>query len=90
MVQRLPDTSLTAGLARGGVEHFGWGTDRHLMAHLIDALNQNTRATGQWKKKPPDIPPVPRPKVKKPAAAGKAAAGKSPLASIHRMLTGGR
>ena len=62
LVQRLPDDSLTAALASGGREHFGWGQDRHLLADIFDALNQNTRATGNWGKKPaPKIPSWPRP-----------------------------
>lgn len=60
---RLPDTSLTVALASGGREHFGWGVDRHMQADLYDALNQNTRASGNWGKKgPPKIPSWPRPK----------------------------
>lgn len=90
MVQRLPDDSLTAALAAGGREHFQWGGDRHLAATLVDVINQNTRATGQWKKKPPDIPAVRRPKAKKAQTQPATKQGQSPLASIHRMLSGGR
>jgi hypothetical protein len=61
LIQRLPDTSLTAALASGGREHFGWGVDRHMNADIFDAINQNTRATGNWSKKPPKIEPRPRP-----------------------------
>jgi hypothetical protein len=61
LAQRLPDTSLTVALASGGREHFGWGVDRHLSADIFDALNQNTRATGNWGKKPPKFPRWPRP-----------------------------
>lgn len=61
---RLPDTSLTVALASGGREHFGWGVDRHLTADLFDAINQNTRASGQWSGKPPKIDPWPRPNPK--------------------------
>jgi hypothetical protein len=36
-----------------------------MTADLFDALNQNTRATGQWGKgKAPKIPAYPRPKAK--------------------------
>lgn len=53
---------MTVALASGGVEHFGWGVDRHLAADTFDALNQNTRATGNWGKKgPPKFPEWPRP-----------------------------
>lgn len=64
LVQRLPDTSLTVALASGGREHFGWGVDRHLTADLYDAINLNTRASGNWSKKAPDIDPWPRPNTK--------------------------
>ncbi|MGA5019248.1 hypothetical protein ACPCAA_17750 [Streptomyces griseoincarnatus] len=37
-----------------------------MTADLFDALNQNTRATGQWGKgKAPKIPSYPRPKAAK-------------------------
>lgn len=53
---------MTAALSQGGREYFGWGVDRHLNADLFDALNVNTKATGQWKKgKAPDFPLWPRP-----------------------------
>lgn len=64
-MQRLPDTSLTTALASGGREHFGWGVDRHMAADIFDALNTNTRATGQWEKgKVPKFPRWPRPSDK--------------------------
>jgi hypothetical protein len=62
LIQRLPDTSLTAALALGGREFFGWGQDRVMAADLYDAMSLNTRAAGRWAKKPPDIPEYPRPK----------------------------
>lgn len=62
LAQRLPDTSLTVALASGGREHFGWGVDRHMLADLYDAVNQNTRASGNWGKRgAPKIPGWPRP-----------------------------
>jgi hypothetical protein len=62
LVQRLPDDSLTSALANGGREHFGWGNDRHLLADTYDAINLNTKATGNWKPgKQPALPPWPRP-----------------------------
>lgn len=65
LARGLPDTCLTVALASGGRQHFGWGADRHMMADLYDALNQNTRATGQWGKSgAPKIPPYPRPTTK--------------------------
>lgn len=35
-----------------------------MLADLYDALNQQTRATGNWGKKAPKIPPYPRPTKK--------------------------
>ena len=65
LAQRLPDTSLTVALASGGRAHFGWGINRHLLADVYDALNANTRATGNWAKgKAPTIPAWPRPDAK--------------------------
>ncbi|MEU5427614.1 hypothetical protein AB0H73_18695 [Streptomyces olivoreticuli] len=72
LVQRLPDTALTIALASGGREHFGWGVDRHMQADIFDAINQNTRATGQWGKgKAPKIPAWPRPTPKAQKKTGK-------------------
>ena len=61
LIQRLPDDSLTTALASGGREQFGWGQNRHMLADIFDAINQNTRACGNWGKKPPKIEPRPRP-----------------------------
>jgi hypothetical protein len=56
---------MTVALASGGSDHFGWGQDRHLLADIFDAINQNTRASGNWgKKKAPKMDPYPRPKSK--------------------------
>ena len=62
-IRRLPDDSLTVALMNGGREYFGWGTDRFMRADTYDAINQVTRAAGNWAKKPPEIPPYPRPAV---------------------------
>lgn len=62
-VQRLPDNSLTAALANGGRQFFGWGQTQFMLADIFDAVNLNTRASGNWKK-PPKIPEYPRPKKK--------------------------
>jgi hypothetical protein len=86
LLQRLPDTSLTVALASGGREFFGWGQDRHLAADLFDALNTNTRATGQWGKgKAPKIPEYPRPKPKAKKKAGKRPAS---VAEIYKRFAG--
>jgi hypothetical protein len=70
LVQRLPDDSMTAALRQGGPQFLGWDTDRYLAAGIYDALNVNTRATGNWKNgRAPHIPDFPRPKPS-PDAAG--------------------
>jgi hypothetical protein len=87
LVQRLPDTSLTVALASGGREHFGWGIDRHIKADIFDALNQNTRATGQWGKgKAPKFKPRPKPSSKKDGSKGKPARRIS-VADIYKKFT---
>lgn len=61
-VQGLPDTSYTTALAAGGREFLGWGVERYALADLFDALNLNTKATGNWKPgKIPNFTPFPRP-----------------------------
>lgn len=90
LVRRLPDTSLTMALASGGREHFGWGADRHMTADLFDALNQNTRATGQWGKRgAPKFPEYPRPKAKKESHKGEKKRRLS-VAEIYKQLTARR
>lgn len=94
LVRRLPDTSLTVALASGGREHFGWGVDRHMTADIFDAINQNTRATGNWGKgKAPKIPTWPRPKaLKKPNTAGapKKTGKRVSVAEIYKRFTARR
>lgn len=88
MVQRLPDTSMTAALVNGGKEMFGWGVDRHMQADIFDALNLNTRATGNFKK-PPKIPEWPRPnknKVEKKSDAGTNVS----VADLYKKFQGGK
>lgn len=89
LVRGLPDTSTTIGLVHGGYKHVGWGQDRHMLADLIDAIQQNTRATGNFKS-PPKIKPYPRPKgvpkpVNKPIDPSKQ---KVSLAELHAKFTG--
>jgi hypothetical protein len=70
--QRLPDDSLTVALASGGRDRFGWGQDRLLLADVYDAINVNTRATGNWGKgKAPKFDAYPRPKSKSKVAGAK-------------------
>lgn len=56
---------MTYALRMGGPEFFGWGQDRYIAAGTYDAVNQNTRATGRWKGRPPKFSAWPRPKSKK-------------------------
>ncbi|WP_327292442.1 hypothetical protein [Streptomyces sp. NBC_01198] len=86
LAQRLPDTSLTFALAQGGREHFGWGVDRHMTADLFDAINANTRATGNWAKgKTPKLPIWPRPKVQ--AETQPESKKRRSVADIYQQLT---
>lgn len=45
-------------------DFLGKGPEWYVLADLFDAINQNTRATGNWKKKPPKMEAYPRPGVK--------------------------
>lgn len=77
---------MTVALAAGGREHFGWGVDRHMAADLYDALNQNTRATGNWGKgKTPKFPEYPRPKAK--AKTEKAKKKIASVADIYKAFS---
>jgi hypothetical protein len=81
LVKRLPDDSMTAASASGGIEHFGWGTTRYLLADIFDAIQQNTRACGNWKSRPPKLPKWPRPK-------GRKARKPTSVADLYRRLGG--
>lgn len=60
--QGLRRDSLTTAVMAGGKEHYGWDINTHILAAIFDAVNANTRATGNWKKgKAPTIQPWPRP-----------------------------
>lgn len=84
-VRALPDTSLTAALAAGGRDHYGWGVDRHMGAAIYDALMLLIRAAGHWGKKgPPKLPEYPRPKSK----PRKSEAPKVTVLDVFRRLTG--
>lgn len=66
LIEALPEESALVAALRGGGEWRGWTRTHSLLADIYDAVNVNTRATGQWKKSPPKIPPWPRPKVRRP------------------------
>ena len=89
LVQRLPDDSMTSALSNGGKHTFQWGVNRHMLADLYDAVNLNTKATGQWKKgKAPDFPAWPRPKSKPSADAPKKA--RTSVSDLYAKFTSGR
>lgn len=48
-------------MMRGGREYYGWTQETEISAALYDAINVNTSATGNFKKRP-KIDPFPRPK----------------------------
>jgi hypothetical protein len=73
---------MTAALVNGGKQHFGWGVDRHMRADLFDALNVNTKATGNFRK-PPTFPLWPRPSHKQADAPKK----KVSVRDLYRRFT---
>lgn len=87
LIERLPEGSLYVAEVRGGRDHFGWTTDRYMLASLYDALNLNTAASGNWKKEPPDFKPWPRPGDEERAKKKKK---KVSLESLFATLGGGR
>lgn len=60
LLGQLPDTAALPAAIAGGREWRGWGHDRQLLAGIFDAINTNTKATGNFKR-PPQIDPWPRP-----------------------------
>lgn len=57
---------MTYALQAGGLEHLNWDHKSYALAAIYDAVNANTRATGQWAKgKVPKFEPFYRPKAKK-------------------------
>lgn len=62
LVKRLPPDSLTMSLIQGDPELFGWSHERDLLTSILDAINLNTLASGNWAKKPPEIPLAYRPR----------------------------
>lgn len=93
LIEGLPtDNSLIYAARLGGVEHFGWGIQAHMAANLFDAMQLNTRVSGNWKKgKAPDLPMAHRPgsktKKKKRPVGSKGTAKVTDALSVWR---GGR
>lgn len=88
LIEGLPHGSMTRALHSGGMDLLGWDETRFILANLYNALNLNTRASGNWGKKgPPKLPDWPIPKVRsktKPKAAKPVS-----VADIYRQFTGG-
>lgn len=83
---RLPHDSLTRALASGGSQYFGWDPDRYMLADLIDAINNNTLATGNWKKgQVPKFQPYPRPEETATDGSGKK---RRSVKDIYRHFSG--
>lgn len=78
-----PDSNFYASVA-GGQEHRGWNVQTHLLASVIDAINNNTyvlvRANSK-KGKSAAPKPVPRPETRKATKS----AGQSKFALMARM-----
>lgn len=76
---------MTRASMSGGTDFLGWGMERHLLAALYDAINLNTRATGNWEKgKAPKFDPWPRPKPKGSAPEERK---KVTVADLYRRLS---
>lgn len=59
-----------------------------MKADIFDALNQNTRATGQWGKgKAPKFKPWPRPAATKKKQAGEKKPKRISVADIYKKFT---
>lgn len=76
VIRGLPDSSRFVALQAGGYQFRGWDTKTYALASIYDAINVNTVATGNFKKKP-KIDPFPRPKKKKP---------KRTVAQLHKQM----
>lgn len=66
------------------------GADAHYMAlaGIYEAVNQNTRATGNWKGKPPRMDPWPTPGIAAERAKKSRAPEATTLDDIFRRLSG--
>jgi len=81
LVEGLPEDSATVAAMRGGRDWRGWTRTALLLADIYDAINANTRASGRWRRKPPTIPPYPRPKLRQ----GQRRRGQT-IADVRRTL----
>lgn len=82
---------MSHALEQGGIEHLGWTLDRYALAAIYDAVNLNTRATGNWAKgKAPKFEPFYRPKLKKKRRKeAPATGGPGALKKLYARIAGG-
>lgn len=70
-------------------QHLGRSAEWYVLADLYDATNQNTRATGNWKKgKTPKFEPYPRPGTKPGKKAKRDAPKPTSLADLYGQVGG--
>ena len=85
LIEGLPEDAMTLAVIRGKDQwhdFLGWTRLHSLLADVYDALNQNTRATGHWRSKPPPLKPYPRPQVKQKRPAT--------VKALYALMTGRR
>lgn len=73
-------------MVRGGRQFFGMTQTDFILADIYDAINLNTRATGNFKGKPPKFPLYPRPK-KGADPEKKGAKRPTSVKSLHRLVS---
>lgn len=61
LIEGVPAGSMLSASQHKIPELMGWDRVNALLADLYDAMMFNTRATGNFAKKPPTFPPYPRP-----------------------------
>jgi len=92
LIPGLPPGCMTHAQMLGGDdwrERLGKSAEWYALADVYDALNQNTRATGNWKKgKTPDFPPYPRPGLDENGKKKKAAEKPLTLSDFRGQLGG--
>lgn len=82
----LPDDAATTAAWLGGDDWRGWTRGVGVLADLFDAINVNTRATGQWRKKPPKIDAYPRPELSSEAKKHTRKKKRQSVADVRRAL----
>lgn len=63
LIKQLPEESATIAELRGGSQFVGWGTDRYLLAQMVDSLRENSwilaAVNSKHKPKRPELLPRP-------------------------------